>query len=83
MLHHSYSLTARLSDQLLHFNLNGWDGVGHWSNSGDGFPVLVDDKLGEVPLDPRAQETALLLLQPFPQWSCVVTIHIHLPSLIG
>ena len=80
MLHHSYSLTARLSDQFLHFNLNGWDRVGHWSNTGDGFSVLVDDKFGEVPLDPRTQEAALLLLQPFPQWRCVATIHIHLLS---
>ena len=83
MKHHGYSLTPRLPDKFLDLNLDGWDGVGHWSNPCNGFPVLVDDKLGEVPLDPRAQEAALLLLQPFPQWSCVVTIHIHLPSLIG
>jgi len=56
-----FSLT-RLANKFLNLNLNGWNGVGHWSNSGDGFPVLVDDKFGEIPLDPRTQETALLLL---------------------
>jgi len=71
------SLT-RLANKFLNLNLDGWNGVGHWSDAGDGFPVLVDDEFGEIPLDPRTQETALLLLQPFPQRCCVFTIHIHL-----
>ena len=72
---------ARLANKFFNFNLDGWNGVGHWSYAGDSFPVLVDDEFGEIPLDPGTQEAALLLLQPFPQGCCIFTIHIHLASL--
>jgi len=72
-----FSLT-RLANKFFNFNLDGWNGVGHWSYAGDSFPVLVDDEFGEIPLDPGTQEAALLLLQPFPQRCCIFTIHFHL-----
>ena len=80
MLHHGCSLT-RLPDKFFNFKLDGWYGIRHWSDAGDGFPVLVDDKFGEIPLDPGTEKAALLLLQPFPQRCCIFTIHIHLASL--
>ena len=73
----SFSLT-RLPDNFFNFSLDGWYGVRHWPNTGDSFPVWVNDEFGEIPLDPRTQKASLLLLQPFPQRCCVVTIHVHL-----
>ena len=73
----SFSL-PRLPDNFFNFSLDGWYGVRHWPNTGDSFPVWVNDEFGEIPLDPRTQKASLLLLQPFPQWCCVVTIHVHL-----
>ena len=77
-VHGLNSLLPRLPDKFLNFNLHGGDRVGHRSNPGDSFPALVDNKLGEIPLDPGTQEAALLLLQPFPQWRRVFAIDIHL-----
>jgi len=43
-----------------------------------GLALLVDNELGEVPLDEVSEGAALLVLQELPQWAGVVAVHVHL-----
>lgn len=40
--------------------------------------ILVDDELGEVPLDEAAQGAALLVLEVFPERLGLVSVHVSL-----
>lgn len=49
-----------------------------WRVTLNRFAALVDDELGEVPLDGVEQQAALFLLQILPQWMCAFAIHVNL-----
>ena len=65
----------------LDFVFDFWNGVVEGGETSHGFTLLVDDELGEVPLDEVAQESALLGLQVFKEGVGVATIHVDLAEL--
>ena len=73
-------LTSQLGESqiLLDLGLHGGDGVVPRPQPGHGPPLLVDDELGEVPLDGVDQEARLLLLQEGPQGRGAAAVHIYL-----
>ena len=72
--------TSQLGESqiLLDLGLHGGDGVVPRPQPGHGPPLLVDDELGEVPLDGVDQEARLLLLQEGPQGRGAAAIYIYL-----
>lgn len=65
----------------LDFVLDFGNGVVEGGEAGHGYAVLVDDELGEVPLDEIAQESALLGLQEDEEWVGVGPVDLNLAEL--
>ena len=74
------AVTSQLGESqiLLDLGLHGGDGVVPRPQPGHGPPLLVDDELGEVPLDGVDEEARLLLLQEGPQGRGAAAVHIYL-----
>lgn len=67
-----------LLEELVHLLLDGRDGVGHGSEARHRLTRLVHHELREVPLNPRAQQPTLFLLEEGPERRLLGPVHLDL-----